>query len=99
MKWKPIEPKQGDFEVDIPNDMIAWAKKNNITVRGDNSLKNTVSENLFFLFQVIVFCGPRLQIIHHGHGPSMEKSLQLLFINILMIPWITSTLLESQTGM
>ena len=34
MKWKAIEPKEGDFITDVPDNMIAWAKKNNITVRG-----------------------------------------------------------------
>ena len=37
MKWKPIEPQQGFFETETPDDMIAWAKKNNITVRGMSS--------------------------------------------------------------
>ena len=33
MKWKAIEPKEGDFITDVPDNMIAWAKKNNITVK------------------------------------------------------------------
>ena len=34
MKWKAIEPHRGDFETETPNNMINWAIKNNITVRG-----------------------------------------------------------------
>ena len=34
MKWDAIEPHRGDFKVDIPDLMIAWAHANNITVRG-----------------------------------------------------------------
>ena len=34
MKWKAIEPHRGDFETETPNNMINWAIKNDITVRG-----------------------------------------------------------------
>ena len=34
MKWRPIEPSRGDFEVEIPTKMISWAGQNNISVRG-----------------------------------------------------------------
>ena len=34
MKWKPIEPNQGDFITEVADNMIAWAQSNNITVRG-----------------------------------------------------------------
>lgn len=36
MKFKPIEPNRGDFITSIPDNMIQWAKKNNIVVRGTN---------------------------------------------------------------
>ena len=35
MKWRPIEPTRGQFEVEIPTKMISWAAQNNITVRGE----------------------------------------------------------------
>ena len=35
MKWKAIEPHRGDFETETPNNMINWAIKNDITVRGE----------------------------------------------------------------
>ena len=38
MKWDAIEPHRGDFKVDIPDLMIAWAHANNITVRGRYSV-------------------------------------------------------------
>ena len=38
MKWDAIEPHQGDFKVDIPDLMIAWAEGNNITVRGETHI-------------------------------------------------------------
>ena len=34
MKWRPIEPVRGDFEVETPTKMISWAQQNNISVRG-----------------------------------------------------------------
>ena len=34
MKWKAIEPHQGDFITEDADNMIAWAHSNNITVRG-----------------------------------------------------------------
>ena len=34
MKWKAIEPQQGDFITENADNMIAWADSNNITVRG-----------------------------------------------------------------
>ena len=34
MKFKAIEPHRGDFITEIPDNMIAWAAKHNITVRG-----------------------------------------------------------------
>ena len=37
MKWKPIEPTQGQFEVEIPTKMISWAAQKNITVRGNHN--------------------------------------------------------------
>ena len=36
MKWRPIEPTRGQFEVEIPTKMISWAAQNNITVRGES---------------------------------------------------------------
>ena len=35
MKWRPIEPTRGEFEVEIPTKMISWAAQNNLTVRGE----------------------------------------------------------------
>ena len=34
MKWRAIEPHQGDFITEAADNMIAWAHTNNITVRG-----------------------------------------------------------------
>jgi len=45
MKWKAIEPKEGDFITDVPDNMIAWAKKNNITVRGHSLLWSKFNRN------------------------------------------------------
>ena len=35
MKWKPIEPNRGDFITEDADNMISWAQKNNLTVRGE----------------------------------------------------------------
>lgn len=45
MKWKFVEPNQGDFITEIPDNMIAWAKKNNLTVKGLQILKNSCRNN------------------------------------------------------
>ena len=36
MKWRPIEPTRGQFEVEIPTKMLSWAAQNNLTVRGES---------------------------------------------------------------
>ena len=46
MKWKAIEPHQGDFITEDADNMIAWAHSNNITVRG-----YLVIHNISFSFQ------------------------------------------------
>ena len=38
MKWRAIEPNQGDFITEAADNMINWAHTNNITVRGVNIL-------------------------------------------------------------
>ena len=52
MKWKAIEPHRGDFETETPNNMINWAIKNNITVRGKFM---TYIPFLFYLFNFPCF--------------------------------------------
>ena len=66
MKWRPIEPTRGQFEVEIPTKMISWANQNNLTVRGEpikltNSYKNYAEHS-----QVILFCGRRQPTILIG---------------------------------
>ena len=39
MKWKHLEPHQGDFEVEIPDKMIAWAAKQEMRVRGERTAR------------------------------------------------------------
>jgi len=38
MKWKPMEPIQGETDTEIPDNMAAWAKSNGLTVRGHSIL-------------------------------------------------------------
>ena len=38
MKWDALEPHRGDFNPDIPDLMIDWARLNNISVRGHSLL-------------------------------------------------------------
>ena len=38
MKWIPIEPTEGQFEVETPDKMIAWAERNKLEVRGHTLL-------------------------------------------------------------
>ena len=35
MKWKAMEPHQGDFDVETADQMIAWAAERGIQVRGE----------------------------------------------------------------
>ena len=44
MKWKAMEPHQGDFVVETPDQMIAWAAERNIQVRGERAAENLSSE-------------------------------------------------------
>ena len=44
MKWKAMEPHQGDFVVETPDQMIAWAAERNIQVRGERAVENLSSE-------------------------------------------------------
>ena len=44
MKWKAMEPNQGDFVVETPDQMIAWAAERNIQVRGERAAENLSSE-------------------------------------------------------
>lgn len=37
MKWHAIEPNKGDFITEVSDNMIHWAKQNNIIVRGKNN--------------------------------------------------------------
>ena len=40
MKWRAIEPNQGDFITEKADNMIAWAHSNNITVRGIHTIEH-----------------------------------------------------------
>ena len=42
MKWKPLEPTQGQFLTAIPDAMIAWAQGHNIRYRGSSSNNNNM---------------------------------------------------------
>ena len=48
MKWRAIEPNQGDFITEKADNMIAWAHSNNITVRGIHTIKQRF-EKFFIL--------------------------------------------------
>ena len=43
MKWKPLEPTQGQFTTAIPDAMIAWARAHNIRYRGNNNNNNIIN--------------------------------------------------------
>ena len=45
MKWKAMEPHQGDFDVQTPDLMIAWAAERGIEVRGHSLLWDKVNNN------------------------------------------------------
>ena len=45
MKWKPLEPTQGQFITAIPDAMIAWAQGHNIRYRGSSSNNNNSSSS------------------------------------------------------
>ena len=45
MKWKPLEPTQGQFSTAIPDAMIAWARGHNIRYRGSSSNNNNNNNN------------------------------------------------------
>ena len=40
MKWKPLEPSQGQFLTAISDAMIAWAQGHNIRYRGSSNNNN-----------------------------------------------------------
>ena len=44
MKWKAMEPHQGDFVVETPDKMIAWAAERNIEVRGERAAEDLSCE-------------------------------------------------------
>ena len=44
MKWKAMEPHQGDFVVETPDQMIAWAAERDIEVRGEGAVEDLSSE-------------------------------------------------------
>ena len=45
MKWKAMEPHQGDFMVETPDKMIAWGGEQDITVRGHSLLWDKTKNN------------------------------------------------------
>ena len=45
MKWKPLEPTQGQFTTAIPDAMIAWARAHNIRYRCSNNNNNNSNNN------------------------------------------------------
>ena len=95
MKWKAIEPHRGDFETETPNNMINWAIKNNITVRGKFMTYPIfilfILFSLFRLLKAMPCYGLSLAIILNGHGIYLVKSLKKLYTSMLMTQWIIST--------
>ena len=75
MKWDAIEPHQGDFKVDIPDLMIAWAQGNNITVRGRTGKCRITYILQYYIYALVLLCTPGHSLLWHKSQPRWTSDL------------------------
>ena len=81
MKWKAIEPHQGDFAVEIADKMIAWAARQGMTVRGERMWKSARAAYHQPHCQVTLCSGTKSRTIQTGPGPSLRRTSLSLSTN------------------
>ena len=64
MKWIPIESTEGEFEVEIPDKMIAWAERNGLEVRGHTLLWAKTKTNPVWTHSLV---GQRFRTAVYNH--------------------------------